>query len=84
MGRRHRVACVVWDDAHGGLNGWGSFEAKKDHKPRVILSVGIVLRDDEVGITLAQSKDQRARNYDNTIFVPRVCITEVTDVTPSR
>lgn len=85
MGRRHpaqRVFTVVWGDAHGGQEGWGDFNKKKDHAPRKVLSVGIVLVDDALGVTLAQSKDNRTGQYDHTIFIPRENIQEITDVTP--
>ncbi len=85
MGRkRQRICVVVWDDAHGCQEGWGDWEPKEDHRPRKIISVGIVLRDDDAGMSLAQNKDRRAHKYDHVIFIPRVCIQEVTDVTPSR
>jgi hypothetical protein len=87
MGRkRQSVVTVVWLDAHPGNNtdsgSWGDWSAKKDHRGRKILSVGIVLKDTKAGITLAQSKDRHARKYDHTLFIPAGCIVEVTDVTP--
>ena len=86
MGRRKQSVCtVVWNDAHPG-NGvghdsWAEWTAKKDHKPRRILSVGIVLKNDKKGITLAQTKDRHSRRYDHTIFIPAGTIVEVIDVT---
>jgi hypothetical protein len=73
---------VVWDDAHGCEEGWQTWQPKEHHQPRKILTVGIVLKDDDTGMALAQNKDRRARRYDHIIFVPRACIQEVTDVTP--
>ena len=87
MGRRKQSICVVvWHDAHPGnqtdASSWAEWSAKKDHKPRTILSVGIVLKDTKAGMTLAQTKDRHARRYDHTLFIPAGCIVEVTDVTP--
>ena len=87
MGRkRQSIYVVVWGDAHPGNSeghgSWADWSSKKDHKPRTILSVGIVLKNTKAGITLAQTKDRYARKYDHTIFIPSGCIEEITDVTP--
>ena len=82
MGRgRRRIVTVVWDDAHGANVGWDEWDPK-EHRARKILSVGIVLKDDAHGISLAQNMDRHARKFDHVIFIPQACIVEVTDVTP--
>ena len=85
MGRKRqpkRVVIVEWDDAHAGEDGWSKWEPKTHHKARKIVSVGFVLVDNEIGISLCASKDAVADTIDNMTFIPRSCITEVTDVTP--
>lgn len=83
MSRKRQSICVVtWNDAHGGeaSDGWHQWQPKKHHRPRKILSVGIVLREDKLGITLAQNKDRSAGVIDHTIFIPTGCIVEIMEV----
>ena len=77
--RGRRVALVVWDDAHAVGENWGKWELK-DHKPRRIHSIGYVMRDDEVGVTLVQSIDAE-KNDDHGLFVPRCNVVETVTLT---
>jgi hypothetical protein len=74
-----RAVMVAWRDAHGISDGWGKFEAKKDHKPKLVVSIGWVLKDNKVGVSLAQSLDSD-KHDDNTIFIPRCNIESVEDL----
>ncbi len=78
----HRKAkrCVIveWIDAHALGDSWGMFE-KKDHKPRPVRSVGWVLHEDGVGISIAQSVDSVGHD-DHGLFVPAVNITKIREI----
>ena len=73
-----RCVIVEWIDAHALGDSWGKFE-KKDHKPRPVTSVGFVLRDDEVGISITQSVDTEGHD-DHGLFVPSVNITSIREI----
>ena len=78
------LVCVVWDDAHGGTPGeFTKSEAKEGpHKASVILTFGLLLLDDEEGITLMseitdQSEDEESISYRCPNFTPRAMVREV-------
>ena len=73
-----RLVRVIWGDAHGLSDSWGKFE-KKDHKPRIVQSVGFVLLEDEVGISIAQSVDTE-KNDDHAIFIPAAMVQKVEEL----
>lgn len=73
-----RVVLVAWRDAVGLSDGWGQFESK-DHKPRLVVSVGLVLREDKTGVSLAQSLDSKGHD-DHAIFIPRCNIESVEEL----
>ena len=75
---KHRVVVVVWDDAHAISDAWGKFEPK-DHKPRRIHSVGYLVRQDKIGISMVQSFDTE-KNDDHGLFVPACNIVSVTNL----
>ena len=65
--------CVIWFDAHGDTV---MFDEKDvDHKPYRFTSVGLLVRSDEIGVSLAREigEDGRFRDHE---FIPRVLILE--------
>jgi hypothetical protein len=75
MKKPKRIFKVVWGDAHALSEAWGKFEVK-DHKPRKVVSVGFLLRHDDIGISLTQSYDSQA-NDDHGLFIPTSCIIDI-------
>lgn len=65
---------VVWIDAHGGDEGWGSPE-ELDHHPYEVSTIGFLHKSDEVGVTVVMSmSDEQIGGY---VFVPKVNILSV-------
>jgi len=73
-----RIVKVTWGDAHAISDGWGKFEGK-DHHPRKVVTVGFVLRDDKVGLSVAQSVDTENHD-DHCLFIPRCNVQNVEDL----
>jgi len=77
------LACVVWDDAHGHAGGeYTAEEIVRDmHDPAVITSFGLLVHQDERGVTIAQeitSGDGAAEpTYRGLGFVPAGMLREV-------
>ena len=78
------LVCVVWDDAHDGQP--GEFTKKEiselHHKPALIWSFGLLLLDDETGITLVREITDQTIEAEDTIyripgFIPRGMVREV-------
>ena len=72
--RRHEVIIgVVWDDAHRTSGEVAPHEL--DHKPYRFTTVGILLRSDGVGVSVAGEvgQDGRFRDID---FIPRAMVVE--------
>ena len=67
------VVCVVWMDAHGDTAMFD--ETDVQHKPYKFTSVGLLIRSDEVGVSLAREigDDNRYRDHE---FIPRVLVLE--------
>lgn len=76
--RPDRCVIVEWHDAHALGDAWGMFE-KKDHKPRLITSVGWVLVDDAVGLSITQSIDTLGHD-DHGLFIPRCNVKTVQEI----
>ena len=67
-------ACeVIWNDAHGQSD--GGWVASVSHRPQKIRTVGMLLKDDEVGVTVVLSHDKQSGHYGDYVFIPRACIT---------
>ena len=69
MKKTRRIVKVAWGDAHALSDGWGKFESK-DHKPRKVVSVGFVLLDNDIGVSITQSVDTENHD-DHSLFIPR-------------
>jgi hypothetical protein len=72
---------VIWRDAHGGCEGWQEFDSE-EHSPRHIHTVGFLLKNDDVGITVCSSVDTDADMVDGSTFIPRGMVDDVRPLTP--
>jgi len=70
---------IVWNDAHSGVEGWTSFDHAQ-HAPRCIVSVGMLIKDSQKGVTIALSHDPAADTIEATGFIPRACIVTMTEL----
>jgi hypothetical protein len=77
----HHLVCVIWDDAHMTLEEYNPTEVARDfHKPSVVNCYGLLVKDDEAGISLvAQEEPDGTHPYRHIIFIPRGMVREVID-----
>lgn len=59
---------VEWDDAHGGTREF--VETEMEHKAYRFITGGILIRSDEVGVSLARELGEDGRYRDHA-FIPR-------------
>jgi hypothetical protein len=77
------LVCVIWDDAHGRTAGeYTQVEILRDlHHPAAIYTFGLLVADDETGVTVAQEITNPDEDGDSTYrglgFVPRGMVKEV-------
>jgi hypothetical protein len=71
------LAAVRWLDAHGNaLGDYNLGEIRRDfHKPEEYWSFGLLVQDDEVGVTLAS--EQSGDTVRGISFIPRGMVGEV-------
>lgn len=73
-----RVVCVTWTDAHG--NAFAIYEAHElPHAPAIVKTYGVLLREDEAGVSLACEVFEGG-NFRGVTFIPRGMIQEMTDI----
>ena len=69
------LACVRWTDAHG--NSLTTYEAHEvPHAPAIVQTYGIVIRQDDAGITLACEVFE-AGSFRGVTFIPAGMVLEV-------
>lgn len=79
------LACVTWDDAHVSLDEYNQGEIERDvHKPCRVNSFGLIVGDNEAGITLAMQEGVEDGKFRHVNFIPRGMIVEVVDLGPPR
>jgi hypothetical protein len=62
---------VIWADAHGDTV---MFDEKDvDHKPYTFTSIGLLIRTDDVGVSLAREQGEDGRYRDHE-FIPRAMV----------
>lgn len=77
-----RVVCVSWCDAHG--NALSVYESHEiPHAPALVKTYGVLLREDDAGITIANEVFE-AGSFRGVTFIPRGMIQAVTDVMGTR
>jgi hypothetical protein len=73
---RLALVVVTWNDAHADAEFHDKASLAKEHVPRRVQSVGILVTRDKKGITLARDFDD-AGEYDGRIFIPRGMVVKV-------
>jgi hypothetical protein len=76
------LVCCVWDDAHGQTAGEYTVEEiiRDHHDPAVIRTFGLLVHDDERGVTVAQeitSDGDGGPTYRGLGFIPRGMLKEL-------
>lgn len=77
-----KLVAVTWNDAHGSATS-AYAEHEIPHAPIVIVTYGLLLRDDEAGVTIANEVCDDS-TYRGVTFVPRGMIVKVTPVKRER
>jgi hypothetical protein len=82
--KRGAAVEVIWEDAHGGDEGWVRL-TRAHSRPARIRSVGILHKRSEEGITLIMSLDRKAKLVGGYLFVLEVNIISARELvcTPS-
>lgn len=87
MSTKPELVSVVWDDAHASAGEQFTVKSLDDvHKPTKMETTGWLLRDDEVGVTVANERclDEGDDTYRGRTFVPRALVKEVKPVLKQR
>ena len=72
---------LIWRDAHGGDKGWRSRKKTiKAHKPATMRTVGYLLKDDEIGVTLVFSRSQGGKTVGEYLFVAAPMVVSVKEL----
>jgi len=79
LSKKHLV-CVLWDDAHMSMDEFTPDEIGKDfHRAEGVKSFGLLVHDDEKGVTLATDEGATDGRYRKINFIPRGMITDIID-----
>lgn len=75
------LVCAIWDDAHGRTDGEFTAEeiARDHHDPAPIKTFGLLVHDDERGVSIAQeiTSDGDAPTYRGLGFIPKGMLKEL-------
>jgi hypothetical protein len=77
------LACAIWDDAHGSASGeFTAAEIARDHHdPALIRTFGLLIHEDERGVTIAQeitsAPDEDLPTFRGLGFIPRGMLREL-------
>lgn len=75
-----RFVAVTWLDAWGDTAGDATPEnVHEKHRPAIMQTVGWLLRDDEVGVSIFCERDTEDGSYRGRTFIPRGMIKTVED-----
>lgn len=73
------LVVVEWNDAWvDGTDPVSPADVAATHKPKVVITMGWVLKDDEQGISLANEHYAGEDTYRGRTFIPRVMVKNVT------
>ena len=81
------LVCVIWDDAHGEATGdYSEAEIERDYHAAVrYYSYGMLVRDDEKGVTIASEWSENAGiSYRGLSFIPRGMVVSVEKRAPRK
>ena len=74
--KRWSPVVIEWIDAHGGDNGWTD-PGELKHRPRKMVTAGLLFKNDEHGVTVVLSRDTDSGAIGGYIFIPAVNISTV-------
>lgn len=78
---KHHLICCLWADAHMSMDEWTPNEVERDfHKPEMVYAFGLLVQDNDIGITLAMEEGQNDGKFRHLTFIPRKMIVEVIDL----
>jgi hypothetical protein len=84
LSNKHLV-CVTWDDAHITLDEYNQGEVERDfHGPCKVNTFGLLVADDQAGVTLAMQEGLEDGKFRHLNFIPRGMIVAVVDLGPPR
>lgn len=79
------LVVVEWNDAWiDGADPVTLADVAASHKPKVIVTLGYVLRDDDIGLSLANEYYEDESTYRGRTFIPRSMVKKVTTYKLSR
>ena len=77
----YKLVCVIWDDAHMSLDEYTQDELKRDiHRAEKVYSFGLLVMDDDKGVTLATDEGSTDGKFRKVNFIPRGMIVEQIDL----
>lgn len=72
---------VLWDDAHGGDEGWREVGELDDHlRAAPIRTVGLMARRSKAGVVVILSLDRNAKRYGGYVFIPTANIVSLKEL----
>lgn len=73
------LVCCIWDDAHGDVGSEASEgDTRRDfHEPVVYHTFGLLVVDDERGVTVAQDFCAKDNTFRGRTFIPKGMIKEL-------
>lgn len=78
----HPLVAVTWEDAHG--SGAGAYELHEiPHAPILVTTYGLLLREDEAGVTLS-NEHYADSTYRGVTFIPSKMITLISVIKGTR
>lgn len=81
---KYHLTAVIWDDAHHSLEEYTVEEVNRNfHKAARTTNYGLLIRNDEQGITLTSEEDSDGE-LRHVFFIPRKMIVEVIDLGPPK
>lgn len=77
----HPLVCCVWADAHMSMDEFTPSEVAQDfHKPEMVKTFGLLVHDNEIGVTMAMEEGLEDGKFRHLMFVPRQMVVEVVDL----
>ena len=80
-----RFVSVTWEDAWSDDNGeWSPENVHESHHPAVMQTVGWLLLENDVGVSIFNERDTKTGGYRGRTFIPGRMIMKVEDFPPKR
>lgn len=82
-----RIRAVLWRDAHGVKDEDNLADTLRSHRPALYWSVGVLVKSDEIGVTISQDLgiplgDDEETTYRTRTFIPRELVEREYDAGP--